>query len=131
MTSIEVRTCDVISGNVFGNLVLGQQKGWDRGREVGAPKRCKQHGCFWAWLWKALVGTGLAISLFLCMTWLRRQSSGLVGPPFWQWSFFSRSARAVIDYIVNSLMSGCACSESQICRGLMQGQLGEVLNVNT
>ena len=31
---------------------------------------------------KALVGTGWAISLLLCMTGLRKRSSGLVGPPF-------------------------------------------------
>jgi len=31
---------------------------------------------------KAMVGTGWAISLLLCMNWLRKQHSGLVGPPF-------------------------------------------------
>ena len=28
--------------------VLQQQKGWDRGRWVGAPGGCKQHGRVWA-----------------------------------------------------------------------------------
>jgi len=31
---------------------------------------------------KALVGTGWAISILLCMNRLRKQPSGLVGPPF-------------------------------------------------
>ena len=29
-------------------------EGWDRGRWVGAPRWCKQHGCSWAWPWNAL-----------------------------------------------------------------------------
>lgn len=32
---------------------------------VGSP-RLSQHDCVWAWLRKALVGTGWAISLLLC-----------------------------------------------------------------
>ena len=30
------------------NEVLREQKGWDRGRWVGAPEGCKQHGRVWA-----------------------------------------------------------------------------------
>jgi len=45
---------------------------------------------------KALVGTGWADSLLLCMNGLRKQISGLVGPPFLTMSLFSQSIRAVI-----------------------------------
>jgi len=44
----------------------------------------------------ALVGTGWVISLLLCMTGLRKQSSGLAGTPFLTTKLFSRSALAVI-----------------------------------
>ena len=47
---------------------------------------------------KPLVCTGWVISLFLCMNWLRKQSSGYAGPPFWQWrvKLFSWSVQATI-----------------------------------
>ena len=45
---------------------------------------------------KALVGTGWGISVILCMNQLRKQPSGLVGPPFLTITLFPRSARAFI-----------------------------------
>ena len=46
---------DVIPSNVLGRSGLGEQKEWDRGRWVGPPKGCKQHGCvFWSWMRKDL-----------------------------------------------------------------------------
>ena len=73
MTSIEVELVMSLLAMSLG-LGLHQQKGQDRGRWLGAPKGYKQHGCFWAWLYskKALVGTGWAISLFLCMHLLQK-----------------------------------------------------------
>ena len=59
---------------------------------------------------KALVGTGWAIFLLLYMNRLRKQSSGLLGPPFLIMRFFlvctcGHWPKAVA--IENSLMSGC------------------------
>ena len=45
---------------------------------------------------KALVGTGWAISLLLCMNWLRKQFCGHVGPPFLTMILFSWSALVAI-----------------------------------
>ena len=39
---------------------------------------------------KPSVGTGWAISLFLCTNWLRKLSSDHVGPPFLAVKLFSR-----------------------------------------
>ena len=53
-----------------------------------------------AWLYlssaveKALVGTGKAISLLLCMNGLGNQSNGLVGPPFLPIKLSSQSIQA-------------------------------------
>ena len=63
---------------------------------------------------KALVGTGWANSLLLCMNGLRKQISGLLGPPFPTLSLFfsvytgSDWLRAMT--IENSLISGCGLS---------------------
>ena len=47
---------------------------------------------------KLLVSTGwaISISLLLCMNGLRKQSSGLVGPPFPAVKIFSRSVGATV-----------------------------------
>ena len=57
---------------------------------------------------KALVGTGWAISLLLCMNWLSKQSCGLVWPSFLLVCTAGHWPRAVT--IENSLMSGCGLS---------------------
>ena len=58
------------------------RKGWDRGRWVGAPEGCKQHGRVWAHIRSDLVGTGRAISVLFGINGLRNKPSYLVGPPF-------------------------------------------------
>jgi len=45
---------------------------------------------------KALVGTGWAISLFFCMNGIRKEFSGLVGPPFLTMRAFNCCIQAVI-----------------------------------
>ena len=58
---------------------------------------------------KAMGGIGWAISLLLCMNWLRKQHSGLVGPPFLTVTFLLVCNWPSRDY-ENSLMSGCGLS---------------------
>ena len=63
----------------FGDRFRVEQKGWDMGRWVGAPKGCKQHGhrlCFR----NTLVGTGWAISVLLCTNSMPSLGSALETP---------------------------------------------------
>ena len=73
---------------------------------------------------KALVGTGWAISLLLCMYGIRKHTFGLVGPPFLTMSLcfsvcmVSHWLRAV--YIENLLLSECGLSHESAendCKG--------------
>ena len=70
---------------------------------------------------KALMGTGWAISLLLCMNQLRKQPSGLVGPPFLTMMLFAWSAWAIhwpkVMTIESSLMSGCGLSHKSAENG--------------
>ena len=102
----------------FGDRFCFSRKG---GKWVGAPKGCKQHGCFWAWL-----STRWATSLLLCMNRLRKQCSGLVGPPFLSHGHSLAMSR---DYC--ELINKWVWFESWICREWLQQQLAEVLNVKT
>ena len=85
------------------------------------------------WRKKALVGTGWAISLLLCMCGLTKHTFGLVGPPFLTISFcfsvcmVSHWLRAVSWELVNEWV----WFESWIYREWLQGQLGEVLSIIT
>ena len=82
LTSIEVKrfwACDVTSGNVLGRTSrMGGTGGfwWLHTKGVNSMA-ASGLGCR-----KALAGTGWALSLLLCMTGLRKQSSGLVGLHF-------------------------------------------------
>jgi len=44
---MKISSCDITSCN---DLVVLQQKGWDREKSVGAPEGCRQHGRLWAQL---------------------------------------------------------------------------------
>ena len=63
---------------------------------MGAPKGAKSKAASGLCCRGALVGTGPGISLLLCMNWLRKQPSGLVGPPFLTMTLFSESVQAII-----------------------------------
>jgi len=122
MTSIEVsrfRACDVTSLGTGGS-------GWVH------PKGANSMAASGRDYRKALVGTGWAISL-VCMNRLRKQTCGFVGPPFLTMMHFSRSALVVIgkshDYW--ELVNEWVWFESQICRGWLLEQLGEVLSIKT
>jgi len=68
--------CDVTSSNVLGRYVLHEQKGWDRGRWVCAPRRVQTAWlCLGSALEWALVNNYLwAISLLLCTIGLRKRA---------------------------------------------------------
>ena len=60
--------------------------------------RLEWYGYVWAWLYrKPLVGSGWAVSLLLCMKWLRKQSSHLLANASISSSeVFSQSGRVVV-----------------------------------
>lgn len=94
---------------------LCEQKGWTGG---GSP-------------WSRL-GTDWAISLLLCTKGLRKQASSLVGPPFWQCSFFlSVWANIGWELWLLKLISEWVWLVSQICTGWLQGHLCEIWSVKT
>jgi len=76
---------------------------------------------------KALVGTGWAISLLLCMNWLRQQPSGPISDKDTFLGLHEQSLAESGDYW--ELVNEWVWFESWICREWLQGQLGEDLSV--
>ena len=66
----------------FGDTFCFSRKGGTGGGEWVHPKGANRVAASGLGCRKALVGTGWAISLLLCMNRLRKQPSGLVGSPF-------------------------------------------------
>jgi len=80
----------------LGHGFCASRKGRTGGGGWVHPNGAKSTAAFGLGYKKALMGTGWAISLLLCMNQLRKQPSGLVGPPFLTMTLFARSAQAII-----------------------------------
>ena len=86
---VKLSTSDATSGNVLWT-------GKVRGRWVGSPKGCIQHGHVSLAIERPWLLGWVGHSLLLCANGLRKQSCSLVEPPFLATKFLSQSTQAII-----------------------------------
>jgi len=91
--------------------------------------------CFSRWsstsCWRPWLALGW-LFLLLCINQLRKQPSGLVGPPFWQWCFFLSHRQLLAESCdCQKLVNEWVWFESQICWEELHEQFGEALSVKT
>ena len=80
---------------------------------MGAPERCRQHGRLWARFRNALVSSGWATAVLLCMNGLRKLLLPYTVPISDREAFFlvlASSCRLSAVTIASLLMGGCGLS---------------------
>ena len=103
--------------------------GWDRGRWAGFNPCPGNTAASRLSCRKPLVSTGWAVSLLLCMNWLRKLSSGRAGPPLLAVKLFSHSVGANIGQ--EPCLRQWVWFESWMCTGWLQWHLCEFRSFKT